>query len=125
MTETSASSDDTGGSGTTGAGADRRAERETARLATWIRAFAAAHGGSAEGQISYLGARGFRLVLVGADGGWGDLIARRRQSAERAAERAGVTLHDSFDGALAARVRTGPYEWSRMAGSQLGGRHGS
>ncbi|SFC81167.1 hypothetical protein [Streptomyces aidingensis] len=100
---------------------DRRGERETARLAKWVRAFAAAHGGSADGQIAYLGARGFRLLLVGADGAWGDLVARRRESAEHAAARAGVTLHETLDGELAARMRTGPYEWSRMAGSQLGG----
>jgi hypothetical protein len=87
-----------------------------------VSAFAAAHGGSAEGQISYLGARGFRLVLVGADGTWGDVVAASRDSLARAAERAGVPLHDTFDTDLAARVRTGPYEWRRMAGIQLGPR---
>lgn len=102
-------------------GADRAATRQTARLTRQIRAFVTAHGGSAEGQISHLGARGYRLVLVGADGTWGDLVAARREAAEEAAEAAGITLYDTFDGALAARVRTGPYEWRRMAGIQLGG----
>lgn len=101
---------------------DRGAERRTARLTKRVRSFAASHGGSAEGQIAYLGARGYRLVLVGADGGWGDLVTARRETAEAAAERAGVALHEDFDGELAARVRTGPYEWGRMAGMQLGGR---
>ncbi|GAA1918771.1 hypothetical protein GCM10009716_29470 [Streptomyces sodiiphilus] len=100
---------------------ERRSARETARLTKQIRAFAAAHGGGADGQLAYLGARGFRLVLVGADGAWGDLVAARRGAAERAAEQAGVTLHDALDGELAGRMRTGRYEWSRMAGIQVGG----
>ena len=95
-------------------------ERRVARLTRRLRGFAAAHGGTAEGQIAYLGARGYRLVLVGADGGWGDAVAPERESLVRAAEAAGVTLHDTLDGDLAARLRTGPYEWRRMAGIQLG-----
>ncbi|WP_245175387.1 hypothetical protein [Streptomyces bohaiensis] len=100
---------------------DRRAARERTRLTRSARRFAAAHGGSAEGQIAYLGARGHRLVLVGADGAWGDLVASDRTLAEAAAREAGVELRAEFDGEMAARVTTGPYEWSRMAGSQLGG----
>lgn len=30
-------------------------------------------------------------------------------------------MHESFDGEFAAKVRTGPYEWTRMAGIQIGG----
>ncbi|MDT0344752.1 hypothetical protein [Streptomyces litchfieldiae] len=96
-------------------------ERETRRLVRRVRSFAAAHGGRAEGQISYLGTRGYRLVLVGADGGWGDLVSRSRDALTHAAERSNVPLHEAFDGELAARVRTGAYEWKRMAGIQIGG----
>ncbi|WP_078899898.1 hypothetical protein [Streptomyces sp. SBT349] len=95
--------------------------REGRRLMKRIRSFAAAHGGSAEGQISYLGARGHRLVLVGADGGWGDVVSRDLETLRLAAERSGVALAETLDGELAARMRTGPYEWTRMAGMQLGG----
>ncbi|MCC5034430.1 hypothetical protein DMH02_014650 [Streptomyces sp. WAC 00631] len=102
-------------------GADKRAERRVAKLAREINAFAQHHGGSAEGQIAHLGQTGARIVLVGADGGWGDLVAPSHAIAERAAEKAGITVHENFDGEMAARVRTGPYEWSRMAGIQLGG----
>lgn len=97
-----------------------RGERRTARLAKRITAFASAHGGGAQGQISYLGQRGARIVLVAEDGTWGDLVAPSRELAERAAERAGITLREKFDGEMAERVRTGPYEWARMAGIQLG-----
>ncbi|MHB9862649.1 hypothetical protein [Streptomyces sp. YIM S03343] len=96
------------------------ADRRIARLSKWIGAFSRAHGG-AEGQVAYIGQRGARIVLVGADGGWGDLVAPSREIALKAVEKAGITLHDNFDGALAAKVRTGPYEWKRMAGIQLGG----
>ncbi|MEO3977100.1 hypothetical protein [Streptomyces sp. CAU 1734] len=98
----------------------RRAERRAARLAREISAFAGGHGG-AEGQLAYTGRAGTRIVLVGRDGAWGDLVAPDHAVAAAAAEKAGLTLHDTFDGEFAARVRTGPYEWTRMAGIQLGG----
>lgn len=98
-----------------------REQRRVARLAKQIQSFAASHGGGAEGQVSYLGQRGARIVLVGENGEWGDLYAPTRRIAEQAVERAGVTVRETFDGAMAEKVRTGRYEWSRMAGIQLGG----
>ncbi|MDT0437690.1 MULTISPECIES: hypothetical protein [Streptomyces] len=103
-----------------GNGTDPKAERTVARLARRIETFAAAHGG-AEAQVAYIGERGSRIVLVGEDGDWGDLVAPGQEIAEQAVARAGVTVHESFDGEFAAKVRTGPYEWSRMAGIQVGG----
>ncbi|MFV0136672.1 hypothetical protein ACLGIH_26300 [Streptomyces sp. HMX87] len=99
---------------------DAKAEREVARLARRIGSFSKAHGG-AEGQVSYLGQRGARIVLVGEDGGWGDVVASSYAIAEKAVEKSGITVHEAFDGDFAAKVRTGPYEWSRMAGIQVGG----
>ncbi|GAA3366466.1 hypothetical protein GCM10017744_073590 [Streptomyces antimycoticus] len=96
-------------------------EKRAERLARQITAFATGHGGSAEGQIAHIGRGSVRIALVGADGEWGVLVAPSQESARRAAEIAGLTLQDAFDGELAAKVRTGPYEWARMAGSQLGG----
>lgn len=98
---------------------EARDARKVARLAKEIRAFAAKHGG-AEGHLAYLGQEGTRIVLVGEDGGWGDLVAPTHAAALSAAESAELTLHESFDGELAAKVSTGPYEWKRMAGIQLG-----
>ncbi len=99
---------------------DQKAERKVARLAKEISAFAKAHGG-AEGQVAYIGERGARIVLVGEDGGWGDLVAPSTEIAQQAVEKAGITVHESFDGEFAAKVQTGPYEWKRMAGIQIGG----
>ncbi|MFJ9411877.1 hypothetical protein [Streptomyces sp. NPDC101393] len=101
--------------------AGKRAGRRTARLAKEIRAFADSHGGSAEGQLAHIGRGRTRIALVGANGEWGNLVADSFGSAEDAVEAAGVALQDDFDGDLAAKVRTGPYEWSRMAGIQVGG----
>ncbi|GLF98611.1 hypothetical protein [Streptomyces yaizuensis] len=98
----------------------KHAERRAARLAREITAFAGAHGG-AEGQLAYIGQAGTRIVLVGADGAWGDLVAPTHDIAAAAAEKAGLTLREAFDGEMAAKVRTGPYEWTRMAGIQVGG----
>ncbi|MBO8190802.1 hypothetical protein ITI46_03685 [Streptomyces oryzae] len=95
--------------------------KRAARLAKQIGAFARRHGGSAQAQIAYVGQVGFRISLVGADGTWGDLMAPTRDIAEQAVETAGVTRNDGFDGEMAEHMRTGPYEWSRMAGIQLGG----
>ncbi|MFG2403096.1 hypothetical protein ACGFR8_01955 [Streptomyces brevispora] len=97
-----------------------RAERRAARLAKQIGAFAKAHGG-AEGQLAYIGETGTRIVLVGEDGGWGDLVAPSYAVAESATRKSGITMHETFDGEFAAKVRTGPYEWTRMAGMQIGG----
>jgi hypothetical protein len=104
----------------TGAAHDTKAERRTARLAKEIAAFARAHGG-ADAQVAYVGQKGARIVLVGEDGGWGDLVAPTHEIAEAAVKKAGVTVHEAFDGEFAAKVKTGPYEWQRMAGIQLGG----
>ncbi|MFE8943244.1 hypothetical protein ACWDZ8_16405 [Streptomyces sp. NPDC003233] len=99
---------------------DARADRKAAKLAREISAFAKAHGG-AEGQVAYIGERGARIVLVGEDGGWGDLVAPSTEIAQQAVEKAGITVHESFDGEFAAKVKTGSYEWKRMAGIQIGG----
>lgn len=99
---------------------DAKAERRAAKLAKRIEAFSKAHGG-AEGQVAHIGERGARIVLVGDDGTWGDLVARTQEIAEKAVEKSGIATHESFDGEFAAKVRTGAYEWKRMAGIQLGG----
>lgn len=107
------------------AGPDARAQRRSARrverLAKQVGAFARSHGGAAEATVEYIGQIGTRIVLVGENGEWGDLVAPTHEIALRAVERAGVTLHEDFDGDFAAKVRTGPYEWKRMAGLQIGG----
>ncbi|MFJ9950596.1 hypothetical protein [Kitasatospora sp. NPDC091207] len=105
----------------TPAAPDARVERRAKRIAKHLTAFARQHGGSADGVVEYVGTVATRIVVVGADGAWGDQVAPSYAVGRRAAELAGVTLHDSFEGELGLRVRTGPYEWKRMAGIQIGG----
>jgi hypothetical protein len=100
---------------------DAKAERKAARLAKQISTFAKAHGG-AEGQVAYLGERGARIALVGEDGEWGNLVAPTMDIAQQAVAKSGITTHEDFDGEFAAKVKTGTYEWKRMAGIQIGGR---
>ncbi|MET9292974.1 hypothetical protein [Streptomyces sp. NPDC003077] len=99
-----------------------RATKETARLTKQIRAFAASHGGSVQCQLAHIGRGRTRIALVGGDGTWGNLVANSFTTAQSAAEQAGAELRDAFDGDMASHVRTGPYEWTRMAGIQVGGR---
>ncbi|MEW2571538.1 hypothetical protein [Streptomyces sp. NPDC047070] len=94
--------------------------RRVGKLVKQISSFAEAHGG-AEGQVAYLGQKGARIVLVGEDGEWGDLVAPTYALAEEAVKQSGITVHEDFDGDFAGKVRTGPYEWTRMAGIQVGG----
>ncbi len=100
---------------------DARAERRAKRIAKNLTSFAAQHGGSADGVVEYVGRTATRIVVVGADGAWGDQVAPTYAVGLRAAELAGLTVHDSFEGELGLRVKTGVYEWKRMAGIQLGG----
>jgi hypothetical protein len=95
--------------------------KRVARLSGQIGTFVRRHGGSAEAQIAHVGQVGFRISLVAEDGTWGDLMAPSQAIAEQAVEAAGIPLREGFDGEMAERMRTGPYEWARMAGVQLGG----
>lgn len=97
---------------------DAKSERKVKRLAHQIGTFAKAHGG-AEGNVAYMGERGARIALVGEDGEWGNLVAPSVEIAQRAVEKAGVTLQENFDGEFAAKIRTSAYEWKRMAGIQI------
>jgi hypothetical protein len=114
-----------GGMGESESGRDgKRAARVVRGMARRITAFAGAHGG-AEANVAYIGQRGARIVLVGQDGAWGDLVAPDSATALAATAEAGITVHEDFAGEFAGRMRTGPYEWRRMAGIQLGGRAGT
>jgi hypothetical protein len=79
-----------------------------------LKSFAAAHGGSATAVVEYLGRRGARIVVVGADGRWGDLVVEDVESGRAACEAAGVELVDGWGRELADSVRSTGYEWGLM-----------
>lgn len=100
-------------------------DRTVRRLARNLSRFASRHAvngdASADAVVEYIGRDSTRIVIVGADGQWGDQVARDPETAKKAVEAAGLTLHEEFPNDVALRVRTGQYEWSRMAGIQIGG----
>jgi hypothetical protein len=83
-----------------------------------LKAFARDHGGSATAVVSHLGRRGARIVLVGADGIWGDVVADDVESAKAACEAAGVTVAGKWERELAESVRTTADDRRRMGGSR-------
>jgi DNA-binding LacI/PurR family transcriptional regulator len=79
-----------------------------------LKAFATDHGGSATAVVSHLGRRGARIVLVGADGTWGDAVAADMEAARSACEAAGVPVAGAWERELAEAVKTSGYEWGLM-----------
>jgi hypothetical protein len=87
-------------------------------LVKTLKSFAAAHGGSATAVVEYVGRERVRIVLVGADGVWGDEVVNDMDAARAAAEAAGLTVKDSWDRELTASVRTDEAHRLRMAGGR-------
>jgi hypothetical protein len=106
----------------------REIGRDAVRAARSIREFGARHAGAGDAAVDavveHFGRRGGRIVLLGRDGAFGDLVLGSVAGAEQAVRLAGATRHDGFPPDLVGRFRTGRYEWERMAGIQLGGSRG-
>jgi len=83
-------------------------------LVSGIRAFAAGHGG-AKAVIEYVGKRGARIVLVGADGVWADQFAEGTDVARLACARAGVTVENAWERELMDEMRPNSDLWRSMA----------
>jgi hypothetical protein len=101
-------------------------DRATVVAARRIQRFGVRHGTSENASPTaapeHVGRDAVRLVLVGADGVFGDVVIRGAARAATAVALAGAATEDASDRELTARISTGPYEWRRMAGLQLGGR---
>lgn len=83
-------------------------------LVAGIKSFAAGHGG-AKAVIEYVGKRGARIVLVGADGEWGDQFADGTDVARLACARAGVDVENEWERELMDQMRPGQDLWRSMA----------
>ncbi|MGW0436026.1 hypothetical protein ACWDV4_26205 [Micromonospora sp. NPDC003197] len=95
--------------------ADQTVTPQTAAgLVSGIRAFAAGHGG-AKAVIEYVGKRGARIVLVGADGVWADQFAEGTDVARLACVRAGVTVENEWERELMDEMRPSSDLWRSMA----------
>jgi hypothetical protein len=94
-------------------------------LAHEVLAFSRAHGG-ADSVVQHLGRGAAEVVLVGADGAWGSLVAGDVATARTACALAGTTVHERWPSGLGARVRTGEDQWREMGGERAlsdGGGH--
>ncbi|MEP7055700.1 MAG: hypothetical protein ABI912_10680 [Actinomycetota bacterium] len=95
----------------------------TVELAHRINLFRQVHGG-ATASVQHLGRGACRIVLVGADGEWGDLVSADVVSARQACALAGVEVPESWPAGLGARMRTDPQAWHRMGGHAPAVAHG-
>jgi hypothetical protein len=89
-----------------------------AALVSALKSFAAAHGGSGTAVVEYVGRGRTRIVVVGADGVWGDEVVPDPETGKAAAESAGLTVKDAWDRELTAAVKTTQEERIRMGGAR-------
>jgi hypothetical protein len=79
-----------------------------------LKKFSGAHGG-ATAVVEYLGQKGARIVLIGADGRWGDqVVAGGFAEAKEACAEAGVEVKDEWERELVTGIKTNGYEWGLM-----------
>jgi hypothetical protein len=83
-------------------------------LVAAIKSFAGEHGG-ANASIEYLGKRGARVVLAGADGDVGDLAASGIEAARTACEQAGVSVDNGWERELNELTRPSHDLWRSRA----------
>ncbi len=98
---------------------------EAIELAQRVLAFRREHGG-ADAVVQHVGRGSGEVVLVGADGAWGNLLGHDVAVAREACALADTTLHTAWPSGLGARVRTGEEQWREMGGESAlssGGGH--
>ena len=82
-----------------------------------LRRFASEHGGSATAVISYLGRRGARIVVVAADGAFGDAVVSSVEAGQQVCAAAGIDVADDWDRELSSAIRFTTAERRRMGGT--------
>lgn len=82
-----------------------------------LRAFVTEHTGPARAVITYMGRRGARIVVVAADGSFGDAIVSGLKAGARVCEQAGIQVADGWDRELSAQITPSAADRERMAGT--------
>lgn len=86
------------------------------KAVTTARAFVSAHGGSARAVVENLGQPGARVVLVGEDGAFGDVMVDAVATGEALVDAVdGLTAH-GWDTETAGALKIGAPHRRRMAG---------
>ncbi|PTA42599.1 hypothetical protein [Micromonospora sp. RP3T] len=93
---------------------EQTTEQASKGLVAGIKSFAAGHGG-AKAVIEYVGKRGARIVLVGADGVWADQFADGTDVARQACAEAGVDVENAWERELMDQMRPSNDLWRSMA----------
>lgn len=94
------------------------AEHAPTGLVDGLKSFVDGHGG-ARAVIEYVGRRGARIVLIGADGEWADEFAPGTDVARLACEKAGVTIENEWERELIDLMRPSNDLWRSMARRSL------
>ncbi|MBB5152683.1 hypothetical protein [Saccharopolyspora phatthalungensis] len=82
------------------------------------KAFVGGHGGSARAVVENLGRAGARIVLIGEDGQFGDVLVPDAATGEALVEAVdGLTPH-KWDGETTAALKIGAAHRRRMAGAR-------
>ncbi len=89
---------------------------DTRKVGEW-RAFVLAHGGTGTAVINYVGRVGARIVVVAADGAFGDAVVAGVHAGAAVCRRAGIPVADEWDRELSAAVRPSAQDRRRMAGT--------
>ena len=90
-------------------------DSRTVAAAHRVQAFARAHHG-AQAVVQHLGAQRAEVVMVGADGAWGNITVHDVAEARTAVSLAGVTLHPTWPQGLGLGIKPDHDHWQRMAG---------
>jgi hypothetical protein len=96
-------------------------DRATVRAAREIQRFGGSDGSGVDAVVAHVARGAGRITMVGPDGALGDQVLPSVAKAELAVALAGARRHENFPPEVVGRIRTGRYEWTRMAGIQLGG----
>jgi hypothetical protein len=94
-----------------------------ATIAHRISAFRTTHGG-ATASLQHVGRGSGRIVLVGADGEWGEVFVKDVAHSAEACSLAGVECSESWPTGLGARMRNTPEFWERMGAHAPAAPHG-
>ena len=81
-----------------------------------IRAFSAAHPAPVMAMVNHLGRRGARIVVIGADGVFGDVVVSSMAAAERVCAEANVTV-GTWDRQTSALLTPEPADRKKMRGT--------
>lgn len=97
-------------------GLEPNTEKTKARAIKRLIALKDAHGGSGTAVLEHMGRHGVRIVLVAADGTYGDATVPNMQVAAEVAEAAALTV-GTWDRETSGLIAPTPKDRQRMAGT--------